>query len=228
MKTTAIALLTFFLLSFSFGHAQELKKVKKQLPRTKMTKKPTKKKIRTRRTATLNPVAQKRVIKKPVIRGKSLLAINNIAMRHLLEKKNASPFHIVEDGYPSEFDEPRNGNESKLVLQNDDGVYRILYRTDQQKEIAYYVYNNIVKSQYELFKFLIDINTYEPISNPDEGLISVFNEIGIKVLDNIDLIRVEENSVGCIRGTYEGNVYVYTDGEAWLDDGDFKSGFSGQ
>lgn len=221
MKTTAIALLTVFLLSFSLGHAQEQMKVKKPLQKTQI-------KRQTTETATLNTNLSplERALVKPPINKKSLGAIRNSLMRSFIEKKEASRFQATED-YPSAFDEPRNGNESKLVLKNEDGVYSILYRTSNQKEIAYYVYNNVTKSEYELFKFLMDIDDYETVTDPDEKLVILFKEVGIKRLDNATYVGLEENSVGILKATYEGDIYVYTNRESWMRDGSFISYFSG-
>lgn len=218
MKSIRTALLLVFLLSFSFGQAQE-----------RVTTK-TKRQAATNTTAILNPnlTALQRAMVKPVLKKEALKAIQDKLVRNLIEKINASNFEIINDGYPSELDQPRNGNEAKLILHNNNGVYRILYRTNESKEVAYYKHNNTVKSEYELFSFLMAIDDYETVTNPNAKTVELFNEVGVKRLGGAAYLGLEENSVGVLKATYEGDIYAYTDGRSWLRNGTFVSSFSGQ
>lgn len=196
--------LVLFLLAFSYSQAQE----------TKVLKKVTHKNITKPK---LKKVSNQNAIETAASRNKKL---------QLIDKKLASRFQRVEN-YPSHLDQPKNGNSVKGVYKNTNGVYRIQYNAQNEKEYNYYTDESTMLSEYQIFELLRGFNDYQ--QTQDTNLLRAFNEVGIKTLNGAELLKVELNTKNVRKATYQGadnrSIIVYADGTHtnWLKDGVFTT-----
>lgn len=238
MKATTALLFISLLMSFSFGHAQERRtlntntqRVTEISPKRSTLENVQKASVIAERFKTLteNDESFRREIERinQDLYNQALERdLNHYAMRTLVQKRDASSFKVVTRGYPSNVNVSRNGNDVKLIAKNDEDVYRVLYRTDEPKEIVYFINGHYVASEYEVLKMLSEVDTYRTHNN--RKVQTTFREVGIKILDGLNLQKLEKNSLRIIKGTYDGGVTAYSDGQSWIVDNRFISGFSGQ
>ncbi|MGB6093477.1 MAG: hypothetical protein WBF83_06930 [Moheibacter sp.] len=214
-KLLSFALLLSFL---SYSNAQKKKVLNKDNTKIEKVKK----------SSGIEPVKSKINVKKDNFEDNS----NHPRYEYynLLIDRFSSQF-TKTDNYPSNLNNPRNGNEVVGVYKNNNGVYMIRYNANNEKQYRYYTNETVTMSEFEMFSMMIEGGVFKQININSRP---VFQEMGIKRMDGAVLTKLEKTSGefskgkwNVWKGTYtttDGRtVYAYSDGNNWLVDGVFSS-----
>src|SRR5699024_9208927 len=133
---------------------------------------------------------------RPAIKKSDLQVISTRDMVNWIQKITASPFIYTED-YPEALGELRNRFEILRVAKNEENIYRIGYRVNNEKERVYFADGDQMIKGYAVFNYRKKLGRYEEIpENPNDPEISatykVFTDVGDKEL-NAALIKLERN-----------------------------------